>query len=127
MYEVLKTEKFAVFFSFIVGMSIIAVLIPVCKGDECFLKKAPLVEEMKKSTYHIGSKCYQFKPETVECPASGVIEAFRSGPSWANGPSWAKGPMGFPFARYAKPVWDTKDTLALTIVLGLSLLGACCG
>ena len=76
MYEILKTEKFAIFFSFIVGFSIIAITIPACKGDDCFIKKAPSVDEMKKNTFRIGSKCYQFTPETMECPATGVIEAF---------------------------------------------------
>jgi hypothetical protein len=76
MYEILKTEKFATMFSFIIGFGIIAILIPVCKGEQCFLKKAPSVEEMKNTTYHIGNKCYQFTPETVECPAEGAIEAF---------------------------------------------------
>jgi hypothetical protein len=76
MYEILKTEKFATMFSFIIGFGLIAILIPVCKGEQCFLKKAPSVEEMKSSTYHIGKNCYQFTPETVECPAEGAIEAF---------------------------------------------------
>ena len=49
---------------------------PMCKGDECFIKKAPSVEEMKSSTFQIGKKCFQFVPETVQCPAKGVIEAF---------------------------------------------------
>lgn len=76
MYEILKTEKFALFFSFMVGAGIVAICFPLCKGDECFLKKAPLINEMKKSTYRIGQKCYQFKSETLECPANGVIETF---------------------------------------------------
>ena len=78
MYEILKTEKFAVLFSFIVGFGLTVMLIPVCKGDECFVKKAPTVEEMKGSTFRLGSKCYQFKPEFVDCPESGVIEAFQT-------------------------------------------------
>jgi hypothetical protein len=77
MYEILKTEKFAILFSFIIGFAIVAIAIPVCKGDSCFIKKAPLIEEMKASTFQIGSKCYQFKPEIVDCPAFGVIEAFQ--------------------------------------------------
>ena len=76
MFEILKTEKFATMFSFIIGFGLIAILIPVCKGDQCFLKKAPSVEEMKNTTYHIGKNCYQFTAETVECPAEGAIEAF---------------------------------------------------
>ena len=77
MYEILKTEKFAFLFSFIVGFGLIAILIPVCKGEQCFVQKAPLVSDMKNSTYKIGSKCYQFRPEPMECPVDGVIEAFR--------------------------------------------------
>lgn len=77
MFEVLKTEKFALMFSFIVGFGLTAlILIPACKGDECYIKKAPSADEMKKSTYRIGSKCYQFTPHVVECPKKGAIETF---------------------------------------------------
>ena len=78
MYEILKTEKFALIFSFILGFGLVAISYPVCKGDQCFLKKAPSPKEMQSSTYRIGSKCYQFRPEVVQCPATGVIEAFQS-------------------------------------------------
>jgi len=115
MYEVLKTEKFAVFFSFIVGVSIIALLMPVCKGEECFIKKAPSVNEMKQNTYRIGSKCYQFKPETIDCPSSGVIEAFQVRAS-AEQKGWE--------IEKVKPIWGTKDALAVMIVLILCFVGA---
>jgi len=78
MYEILQTEKFAVFFSFMIGAAAVAMVSPLCKGDECYIKKAPSIGEMKKNTYHVGHKCYQFTPITVECPAKGVIEAFSS-------------------------------------------------
>jgi len=113
MYEVLKTEKFAIFFSFMIGLSIVAILIPVCKGDQCYTKKAPSVEEMKKNTYRIGSKCYQFKPETTECPASGVIEAFSGGYSMS----------GFKM-RGGKAMWTSKDGFSIVILLVLSLAAA---
>jgi hypothetical protein len=77
MYDILKTEKFALIFSFILGFGIPVLFIPMCKGETCFVKKAPSVEDMKKSTFRIGSKCYQFKPEFVDCPADGAIEAFQ--------------------------------------------------
>jgi len=77
MFEVLKTEKFATFFSFLIGFGIVAIAIPVCKGDSCIIKKAPTVNEMKGSTFRIGNKCYQFKPDIVDCPAEGVIESFQ--------------------------------------------------
>lgn len=112
MYEVLKTEKFAVFFSFMVGLAIIGILIPTCKGDSCTIKKAPSVDEMKKSTFRIGSKCYQFKPKTVECPASGTIESFVN-------------LTPAPFSHTGAPGWTMRDTVAFAIVLALSLAAAC--
>ena len=75
--DMLKTEKFALVFSFLIGFSIFVMAIPICKGDECILKKAPMMDEMKENTYKLGSKCYQFRPEVVQCPKKGVIEAFR--------------------------------------------------
>lgn len=76
MFEVLKTEKFANVFSAIIGFAIVCLAIPACKGDDCVVKKAPSVKEMKESTFRIGSKCYQFRPQTVDCPVKGAIEAF---------------------------------------------------
>jgi hypothetical protein len=79
MFEVLKTEKFNFIFSFLIGFAIFAITIPMCKGDECIIKKAPSIEDMKKHTYKIGKKCYHFKASVIPCPAneSGVIEAFQ--------------------------------------------------
>jgi len=77
MFAVLKTSKFDIIFSFLVGFAVMSLTIPLCKGEECYVKKAPSIEEMKKTTFKLGSKCYQFKPETMTCPESGVIEAFK--------------------------------------------------
>ena len=76
MFAVLKTAKFDIIFSVVVGFAIMSLTIPMCKGEECFIKKAPSVNDMKKSTYMIGKNCYQFTPETVECPSEGAIESF---------------------------------------------------
>jgi len=77
MYAILKTSKFDIIFSFLVGFAIMSLTIPLCKGDECYVKKAPSIEEMKKSTFKVGSKCYQFKSEIIPCPKTGTIEAFQ--------------------------------------------------
>jgi len=76
LVDTIKTEKFAVLFSAILGFAIVALAIPACKGDSCYIKKAPSVKEMKETTYRVGSKCYQFRAESVECPANGAIDAF---------------------------------------------------
>ena len=74
--DTIKTEKFAIIFSIVLGFAIIALMIPACQGNECYIQKAPSVKEMKESTFRIGRKCYQFRPVTVDCPAKGAVEAF---------------------------------------------------
>lgn len=79
MFEFLKSEKFGMFFSFVLGMGIISLFQPLCTGPSCERHKAPSPDEMKKTTYKLGSKCYQFKVETQKCPEPPVkiIEAFQ--------------------------------------------------
>jgi hypothetical protein len=42
--------------------------------------KAPPLHEVKDTVYHIGSKCYKFTPVGMDCPASGIVEAFENVP-----------------------------------------------
>lgn len=78
MFEFLKSKSFHTIGSFIIGLGIIAVLRPGCgsNGGVCTVMKAPSIDEVTKSTYQLGSKCYQFKTEPTECAASGVVEPF---------------------------------------------------
>lgn len=76
MFEFLKSKKFNILFSFLLGFGIMALLRPICNGAECLIQKAPPLEEVNKATYQLGSKCYQFRSATVECPKTGVIEPF---------------------------------------------------
>lgn len=77
MFEFLKTEGFSIGGSFIIALGIMAILKPGCRGDTCRILKAPPLEEVTKSTYQVGEKCYQFKTETVTCPKDGFIESFQ--------------------------------------------------
>lgn len=77
MFEFLKSEGFKVVGSAILGIGLMAVLKPVCKGSNCIIQKAPSVEEVTRSTYQLGTKCYQFKTTQLTCPEGGVIEPFR--------------------------------------------------
>jgi len=74
MFEFLKSKHFHVIGSFIVGLGLAAILRPGCRGN-CTVHKAPAVEEVTKSTYQLGSKCYQFKTEPTACAESGMVEA----------------------------------------------------
>jgi hypothetical protein len=79
MFEFLKSEKFSLFFSFVLGLALVSLFIPTCNGPQCEKHTAPSLEEMKKTTYKLGSKCYQFHSEIVNCPEppAKVYEAFQ--------------------------------------------------
>jgi hypothetical protein len=78
----MKSEWFNLVFSVLLGVGIVAILRPVCKGDICTVNKAPAPAEWNNAVYSIGSKCWEFKSEVVECPkAAGAqvpIESFQS-------------------------------------------------
>jgi hypothetical protein len=76
MFEFLRSKHFDTIFSFVIGLGLMALLRPLCHGPECIVQKAPPLEEVNKSTYQLGSKCYQFRSLPVDCPKEGVIEPF---------------------------------------------------
>ena len=74
----LKDERFNIFFSFLIGVGIMCMCRPVCDGAECSITKAPAEKDFDKYVYRMGGgRCFEFKSEIVDCPASGTIEAFR--------------------------------------------------
>lgn len=77
MFKFFETAQFRFFFSFIIGVGIMSLFRPLCKGTDCQVIKAPPTTEVEKTTYKIGNKCYQFKTHTLECPSEGVIEPFQ--------------------------------------------------
>ena len=77
IFDFLKSKKFNIVFSFLLGLGLMAILRPGCKGDGCIVMKAPPAQEVKNSVYQIGKKCYKFETYAVDCPSSGVIEAFQ--------------------------------------------------
>jgi hypothetical protein len=77
----LNDTRFNIFFSFVVGLGFICMLRPKCSGSECNVTKAPEDKDFEKHVYRMGGgKCYEFKTEMTDCPASGAIEAFRECP-----------------------------------------------
>jgi hypothetical protein len=76
MFEFLKSKNFHYLFSFLIGFGVVAILRPICDGNECIVEKAPPLSEVNSSTYQLGSKCYQFRSSAIECPRSGIVESF---------------------------------------------------
>ncbi len=84
--DILKDPRFDVVFSFLMGVFIILLIKPICKGDSCFTYKAPPMKEINEHAYKIGDICYKFVPKESKCPAMGVIEPFQwSAASTASG------------------------------------------
>ena len=83
LLKLLGDDKFNKFFSFILGIGIICMIRPMCKGDECSVKKAPEEKDFDQHVYRLAQKCYEFKSEIVACPSSGVIEAFQTSQGFA--------------------------------------------
>jgi hypothetical protein len=81
LLKLLQDDKFNIFFSFMLGIGIICIIRPICSGPNCNVKKAPSEKDFDQFVYRLGEKCYEFKTETVECPSSGAIEAFRECPA----------------------------------------------
>lgn len=76
--QILHTKVFGIMVSFMLGIAIVMVVTPMCRGKDCMIVKAPPINEVTHSIYHIASKCYKFEAIPMECPASGAIEAFEN-------------------------------------------------
>jgi hypothetical protein len=83
--QILNSPLFNIAFSFLLGIGIVAILRPMCKDStgqytECKVDKAPPVKDWNDTVYRIGSKCYEFKTQTIECPKDKTqyIESFKS-------------------------------------------------
>lgn len=83
--DIMKKPMFNIAFSFILGVGIIAIFRPMCKDEsgkpvECTTNKAPPVADWDNAVYRVGSKCYEYKSQIVDCPKNkkDYIEAFQS-------------------------------------------------
>jgi hypothetical protein len=76
--SVLNTPIFGILISFMLGLAIVVVVTPMCRGKDCMIVKAPPLHEVNHTVYHIASKCYKFEAVPMDCPATGVIEAFEN-------------------------------------------------
>jgi hypothetical protein len=75
--ELLANNNFNIFFSLLVGVGIICIIRPICKGADCTINKPPADPKFDQYVYRMGTgKCYEFKTEIASCPSSGVVEAF---------------------------------------------------
>jgi hypothetical protein len=75
--RLLHTDNGRYAISFILGMGLASLFRKICKDRNCLLFKAPPLEEVTKSTYAYGDKCYTFKETLTKCnPANKEKIAF---------------------------------------------------
>ena len=74
MFDFVKSERYSLFFSFVIGVGLMAVLKPACREADCATKKGANPEEVMNTTYQIANTCYQFGMRHVDCPSHGAIE-----------------------------------------------------
>lgn len=76
--DALNKPIFGIIVSLMLGIAIVVVITPMCRGKGCMIVKAPPLHEVNHSVYHIASKCYTFEAYPIDCPASGAVEAFEN-------------------------------------------------
>lgn len=77
LIDILKDPRFDTAFSFLMGVFLMLLARPVCKGESCFSYKAPPTKEIREHAYKIDDRCYKFVPKDMKCPQSGVVEPFQ--------------------------------------------------
>ncbi len=72
----MRSRRFNIAFSFILGLFLVILFSPVCRGGACYTYRPPPVAEVCSGVYRLTDKCYKFRTEDVPCPPSGVIEPY---------------------------------------------------
>jgi hypothetical protein len=76
--DILHRGYFGTGLSFLLGIALVMIVSPICRGKNCIIVKAPPIHEVRDYVYHIGTKCYKFDTVQMDCPASGAVEAFQN-------------------------------------------------
>lgn len=75
--DAIKSPVFGHIVSLMLGITVVVLAYPMCRGKDCMIVKAPPIHEVANTVYHIGSKCYKFETVQLDCPKEGAIEAFQ--------------------------------------------------
>jgi hypothetical protein len=74
--SLIKIPHMATLISLVLGFGIAAIFRPLCKGPDCVILRGPPISEIRGAVYQFGTKCVEFVPKAVPCPADGrgVVE-----------------------------------------------------
>ena len=66
-----KSSVGRIVLSIILGLGLATLFRRTCHALDCFSFRAPPWDEVSKTTYRYGDKCYQFKPRAAPCIMKG--------------------------------------------------------
>ena len=67
LLKTIHTRNGQYIISFILGIGLASLFRKVCKDRNCIVFRAPDLDEVTKSVYNYGDKCYSFKKSAVPC------------------------------------------------------------
>lgn len=65
-------------FSIILGLGLATLFRTTCKGKNCYIFKAPPLEEIKNKIYKYNDKCYKFVTTATKCDAKKKLVNFET-------------------------------------------------
>ena len=72
----LHTTTGRIILSIILGFGLASLFRQVCKGKNCYVFKAPSLEETKNQTFKYDGKCYSYNQKQVKCDKTKRIVRF---------------------------------------------------
>jgi hypothetical protein len=67
--NIMKVPGLATVISVLLGFGLAALFRPLCKGPDCLIMRGPPVTDIRGAVYQFGSKCVEFVPKPIACPA----------------------------------------------------------
>jgi len=67
LYKFVKSESGKIIMSIILGIGLATIFRSVCKGNECYIYKAPPLEDVQDQIYKFDGKCYKFDKHSEIC------------------------------------------------------------
>jgi len=76
LYKFVKSNSGKYIMSIILGIGLATIFRSVCKGKECYLHKAPPLDEINDKIYKFDGKCYKFESVNKKCDNTKRVVSF---------------------------------------------------
>jgi len=76
LYKFVKSNSGKYMMSIILGIGLATIFRSVCKGKECYVYKAPPLDEIREKIYKFDGKCYKFESGNQKCDNNKRVVSF---------------------------------------------------